>query len=247
MAAAELAGPVRRMLEHHHALLHQWPGDADPVEIRLSFEIDAETEGGGDGSLALEDWLDGLRVMEGGEESVSLPQRCARWEFYPKSIMERGKITRLSSLLAGWVKHLAGCAQGISLTSYLVAPDGIAELRPIEREKAYHWLAVVVGWYLRGLRRPLPVAAKSALAHQAALFRGSPKDSPEGRLQKALAAARKAYQGDGYQSSGEVGFSPYLQRSYPDFDALEGAGDNHFGRLSEALYAPLLQVLEEAR
>lgn len=239
MAAGVLAGPVLRMLEHHHGLCEQWPKGAQPVEIRLP--VDVKGEGGG--PLVLEDWLDGLHLMDLPDEAP----RYARWEYYPKTIMARGKITRLSSLVGIWVKHLAGCAQGISLTSYLVGPDGVAELPPQEKERAVRWLTVIIDHWWQGLFLPLPVTAKSALPYQAALFGGSPKDSPEAKLKKASDAARKAYQGDGYKSDGEVGYSPYLERTYPDFDALAGAFGNRFETLAEALYAPLVQVLTEAR
>ena len=54
---------------------------------------------------------------------------------------------------------------------------------------------------------------------------------------KAVDAARTAYQGNGYNAVGELGYSPYLQRIYPDFDTIWQADDNRFSTLAEALYA----------
>ena len=51
---------------------------------------------------------------------------------------------------------------------------------------------------------------------------GSFKSMEGADRQKAQNAACKAYQGDGFQSSGELGHhnGAYLNRCYPDFDAL---------------------------
>jgi exodeoxyribonuclease V gamma subunit len=141
------------------------------------------------------------------------------------------------------VKHLAGCGQGLSLTSYLVAPDGIAELRPLDPDCAGEYLAEIMAQYASGLMQPLPVTAKTALAFLSALQSDPPKDALEMGRQKAEDAARKAYQGDGYNSLGELGYSLYLARTYPDFSALWQTDGKQFGHLAKALYAPLLQAI----
>ncbi|MNP73571.1 RecBCD enzyme subunit RecC [compost metagenome] len=77
--------------------------------------------------------------------------------------------------------------------------------------------------------RPLPVAVKTAFAWLA-------QSDPD----KAEAAARKAYEGDGVTSDGERRESPALARQYADYNAL--IADETFGGWAETLYRPLLQA-----
>jgi exodeoxyribonuclease V gamma subunit len=228
MAAAQLAKPVEQMLACHKDLREQFPCKAKPVEIGLAVELDDW------GIEVLEDWLDGLyRAHQATQPSES--ESYARWEFYPNPILDsRGRFFRLDRLISPWVNHLAGCAQGLVLTSYLVAPDGLVELPPLGRDSASKWLAEIVTHWWQGLQKPLPVTAKSALAYLRVLL-----SDPDHDGQKAANAARKAYQGDGYNSFGELGYSPYLKRIYADFDALWQADDNRFAALAQALYNPL--------
>ncbi len=240
LAAAELAEPVLRMIQYHHSLCDQWPGPAAPMEIRLAVQNPRPVENSPALSIQnLEDWLDGLRRADSGESEA-----YARWEFYSHTIMGyRGEVSRLSSLAGSWVKHLAGCAQGICLTSFLVAPDGVAVLNPLDQDCAEKCLAEIMAYRSLGLMRPLPVTAKTALAYQAVLHSDDPKLLPEMKQQKALDAARMAYQGNGFNSSGELGYSPYLARIYPDFGAIWQADGNQFIQLTTALYEPLQQAI----
>jgi exodeoxyribonuclease V gamma subunit len=228
MAAAQLAKPVERMLAYHHGLCEQFPYPAKPVEIGIEVEL-------GDGDCdAVEDWLDGLyRTDQAARPSES--ESYARWEFYPNTILDnRGRFFRLDRLISPWVNHLAGCARGLVLTSYLVAPDGLVELPPLGRDTACKWLAEIVIHWWSGLQQPLPVTAKTALAYLRILHADPKHDG-----QQAMDAARQAYQGDGRNALGELGYSPYLKRIYADFDALWQAGDNRFTTLAEVLYAPI--------
>jgi exodeoxyribonuclease V gamma subunit len=225
MAAAQLAKPVERMLAYHSALREQFPYKVNPVEIGLAVELDD------DGCDAVEDWLDGLYRAAQPSESESY----ARWEFYPNTILDSwSRFFRLDRLISPWVNHLAGCAQGLGLTSYLVAPDGLVELSPLDRDSACKWLTEIVTHWWSGLQEPLPVTAKTALAYLRVLH-----SDPKHDGQKAVDAARQAYQGDGRNALGELGYSPYLKRIYADFDALWQVGDNRFTTLAEVLYEPL--------
>jgi exodeoxyribonuclease V gamma subunit len=78
------------------------------------------------------------------------------------------------------------------------------------------------------------VTAKTALAYLRTLHADPKHDG-----QKAVDAARQAYQGDGRNALGELGYSPYLKRIYADFDALWQADGNRFTALVEVLYEPL--------
>lgn len=235
LAAAELSGPVIHMLERHRTLLDQWPWACDPLEISMKIESDEMPAG------FLEDWLDNVyevREPEKRGDSTRCP-RYARWEFYPKSIMgSKGKIDKPHSLAGLWVKHVAGCAQGLYLASRLVAPDGTAELPPIAPARACKLLEEMVVCLFKGLCLPLPVTAKTGLAYTRALRATNDKG-------KARAEAAKAYEGDGYNSNGELGYDAYLSRAYPGFDDLWRAHDNRFVALCQTLYEPLVSALEK--
>ena len=236
LSAQKLAEPVLQMLKYHHRLAEKYPHSCPPVEIRFPIRID------GCDCEALEDWLDGLRVEK---PEISTPAKStdyARWEFYPNEILDKkGRVSRPDSLVGLWVKHLAGCAQKIALTSILVAPDGLAELPPLPPEKAGKWLDEIVKFWWQGLQQPHPVTAKTAPAYLKILF----SNKGDNVLEKAREAARKTYEGDGYNFSGELGYADgvYLKRCYLDFDALWQAEESRFKILAEQLYGPLMETI----
>jgi len=129
----------------------------------------------------------------------------------------------------------------MTLTSILVAPDGLAELPPLDPEKATEWLNEIVQFWWQSLHQPLPVTAKTALAYVKILFLNRGEDGSE----KAREAARKAYEGDGYNFRGELGYRDgvYLKRCYPGFDALWQAEHNRFKTLAEHIYGPLMTTI----
>ncbi len=238
ISGSELAEPALSMLEHHHELSGLWPDEADAVEIRFPLAPVP-------GDRELEDWLGGLRENAKGAKDSAAGRAYGRWEFYPKGIMAKGRVSRVDSLVGLWVKHLAGCSAGLHLTSYLVAPDGVGILPPMPEGEARKHLTHIVKCWWDGLMGPLPVTAKTGLAWQAALVGADSEEPYEIVEQKAREAARKAYEGDGYNFQGEKGYSVYLERAYGDFEALWHGDDNRFRELSEVLYAPLAAALGE--
>ena len=284
MALNQLTKPVLAMLEHHHRLCRKWPRHVDSLEMSLPVNLP------GCGCEALEDWLDRLwcRELTDRDEAstdqdkpssfIGQPghplrnplinkdiKTFARWEFYPGDISDgRGKITRLSAFVSLWVRHIAGSASGIELCSFLVAPDAVAGFLPIDRESASKYLYQVIDLWWQGMACPLPVTAKTGMAWLKEACSGIDGDISGEKEEKARTAARKAYQGDGYNSVGELGYSPYLKRAYPDFDDIWNAGKNTLGNaggdagaisggnfgnnpfvhLSTILYQPLIENLE---
>ena len=227
MAAAQLAAPVERMLASHFRLREKFPHTAEMVEIDIAVQLD------NCGCQTLRGWLTDLYRAAGPSPSKNF----CRWQFYPYTIVDnRSRFFRLESLIPPWVRHLAGCAQGLDLTSYLIAADGLIKLPPLGRDPARKMVATLVAHWWSGLRQPLPVTAKTALAYLQLLHCDQTIDPL-----KPVAAARNAYQGDGKNYMGELGYSLYLQRSYPNFDDLWQAGDNSFKTLAASLYAPILQ------
>jgi exodeoxyribonuclease V gamma subunit len=237
-AAELLTQPVLRMLGHHHDLCHIWNPETSVVEIRFPVQLPGST------CDALEDWLDGIHNAVARTPAASKDPEHARWEFYPLAIMDtKGLVSPKSCLIIPWVKHLAGCSQGLTLTSYLIAPDGCAMLTPVDRPTAQQWLHHIIRHWWQGLEYPLPVTAKTAMAYLAA----PPSGNLEATRKKAREAARKAYEGDGYHHLGELGYGDgaYLKRCYTDFDALWDADtkDNGFEKLAGDLYAPLVEAV----
>jgi len=234
LSAQKLAEPVFQMLKHHERLAKDYPHS--PVEIRFPIRI-AEC-----GCEALEDWLDGLWTNRPESFASKEPLNYTRWTFYPKTILDtQDRLSRPDSLLDLWVRHLAGCSRKMVLTSILIAPDGLVELPPLNPLKASELLSEIIDFWWRSLHQPLSVTGKTALAYVTVLFFNSGEHASE----KAREAARKAYEGDGYNFYGELGYADgvYLKRCYPDFDALWQAEQNRFKSLAESIYGPLMATI----
>ena len=118
------------------------------------------------------------------------------------------------------------CASGLSLTTGLVASDDTLLLDPLEQDVAAQILGDLMQAWQAGMRQPLPIAVKTAFAW---LGQSDPN--------KAEAAARKAYDGDGQNSEGERRESPALARQFSDYNAL--IADETFTLWCDALYRPL--------
>lgn len=220
IAALQLMKPVEAMLEYDRCLRQQWPHETTAMEIRWPVRID------GCRCEALEDWLDGLYSPISSLNGVCPSGQYARWEFCHQKIMDsKNHVSRRHCLIGLWVKHLAACALGIRLTGYLIAPDGMAMLPPMDRGRAGQWLQAIIHHWWLGLNTPLPITAKTGLAYLGVLLsknagKKSGKDDSQIIRQNARDAARKTYQGDGFNGSGELGYDRYLARLYPDFDAI---------------------------
>lgn len=229
LAVRQLADPVLEMLSRHTRLCSQWPLDAGDIELCLPLTLDREI------TRTVEGWLDNLRQTPDPDAG-----HC-RWAFYPNPVCDSGsRIQKPETLIDLWVRHLAGSAHGLCLTSCLVTPDTTAVLNPMAQETAAAHLETIARLWWQGLSRPLPVTAKTALAFLGSLDRDFTATTPQ-----ALAKAAAAYQGGAYASVGEVGYDPCLQRTFPDFESLAASDDNWFFQLARQLYLPLLTALEE--
>ncbi len=236
LSAHALTEPVIKMLERHHRLLADHPHPYAPLEIRFPFDIV-----GCDRNM-LEDWLDGLRSDQ-SERPTPEDLHFMRWTFFPIDILDAKKnMARPESLLDLWVRHLAGCAKSIDLTSILIAPDGLITLPPLHPDKASAHLTEIVAFWWHSLHQPLPVTAKTAFAYLKTLSAHNGDDGHE----RAYEAARKAYEGDGYHYFGELGFGDgiYLKRCFPDFRALWRFQKGLFRTFSNKIYEPLLTDLQ---
>jgi len=115
-------------------------------------------------------------------------------------------------------------------------PSGSA-LAPLESTSAKQILLAIIALWREGLNKPLPVTAKTGITYVDIL---KVKDG-----EKARREAQKTYEGDGFRFHGDLGYSLYLQRVYPSFDALWQAMDNRFPMLCDTLYRPLVKALRE--
>ncbi|TKB47321.1 exodeoxyribonuclease V subunit gamma [Ferrimonas sediminicola] len=186
---------------------------ADLELVETSLELRAAIPG-----LALEDWLSRLyRRGDGHWHQV---------EVRPAALASDTGLKNPLHLARLYLGHLAGSACGHTLTSVLIGADSIWSLAPMAQEAAHHQLQRLMARYLEAMTAPLPVAPRAGLA-----FLASDGDEPE-RLERA----RAAYE-PGFFGGGDLGYSPYLARQYPEFSQLD---PQRFMALAEDLYQPLL-------
>ncbi|MCQ6259484.1 exodeoxyribonuclease V subunit gamma [Pseudomonas sp. Q11] len=206
----ELIEPLPDLLQRYQQLLALWPTpltSALPVSLQLH-------------GVSVEGWLSGLHQRaDGAVLTISA---------IPNGIGSP-KTRKWHRLIRPWINHLVACANGLSMTTALVASDDSLLLAPFEEPVARRLLGDLLQAWQAGMRQPLPVAVKTAFAW---LGQSDPA--------KADAAARKAYEGDGQNSEGERRESPALARQFADFDAL--TADETFPDWCDALYRPLLQA-----
>ena len=205
---AELIQPLPDLLQRHRQLLQRWPTLVEGA-LPIHFE---------QGAQRLEGWLG--RVYQGEDQSLLSIATV------PNTLSAGRNSLKWHRLIPAWVMHLAACASGYPLHSALVASDLTLLLAPLPQADATQRLGELLVARQAGMNAPLPVAAKTAFAWLA-------QEDPD----KALAAAARAYEGDGQNSFGERSESLALARQYRDFAAL--ALEETFEGWCENLYRPL--------
>lgn len=206
----ELIEPLPDLVQRYQQLLALWP---TPHNSALPIALQRH-------GVSLEGWLSDLHQRsDGGLLAVTT---------IPNSIGSI-KSRKWHRLTRPWVNHLVACASGWSLTTGLVASDDTLLLAPLEQDRALEILGDLLQAWQAGMRQPLPVAVKTAFAWLG-------QTDPD----KADAAARKAYEGDGQTSDGERRESQALARQFADYNAL--IADETFVAWCDALYRPLLEA-----
>jgi len=207
----ELIEPLPDLLQRYQQLLVLWP-----TPVIAARPVNFEYQG-----LRLDGWVSGLHQRaDGNLLSVTAianaigGARSRKWH----------RLTR------AWVNHLAACAVGLPLTTAVVASDDTLVLAKLAPEQAREVLGHLLMAWQQGMRRPLPVAVKTAFAWL--LAQGDPV--------KAEAAARKAYEGDGITTDGERRESVALARQFPDFNTL--VDSEEFEGWCDALYRPMFEA-----
>ncbi|CAK0747829.1 RecBCD enzyme subunit RecC [Gammaproteobacteria bacterium] len=220
-ALAKFSDPAWAAYEYAERLYREWSLVQNmPQEIRLEFSsLDGPR-------ILLEDWLPGLRRNAKG--------RWAQILVRPKEVKGRDGRPKWHSLVRPWLRHLAGCAAGLDLSTLQVGTDGIVQLSAIVPTTAYARLSVVLeGWCL-GMRRPFPLACRTAFVWL---------EKTDAHPETARDLARKEYEG-GYHN-GEIQQDPYLKRAFPCFDTLWNVSDDQgFEYWAQQLYEPLRQNSE---
>jgi len=177
--------------------------------------------------------LQGLRRQSGDTQAACL-QLAAR----PGAVFQgkRGAgPARGHVLVQLWVRHLAGCASGLTLTSILAGVDGEVVLPPMAAEAAQEVLAHLVRAYAQAWTGPLPVAAKTGWAFLQA--QAANAALPPGKSAKDPHVAARAV----FETQPSVGFpgewaeSAYLQRAFAGYDDIA----DDLPHWAQALYGDL--------
>jgi len=206
----ELIEPLPDLVQRYHDLLFKWP-----ERLHSALPVTYSHQG-----VELDGWLDGLYQNAQGQllAVTAIPNAIG------------GKKSRKwHRLTKPWVNHLVACACDLPLTTALVASDETLLLPPLDKASATGTLNDLLLAWQHGMQRPLPVAVKTAFA-----WLGQPDE------EKAEAAARKTYDGDGQNIAGEHAESTALARQFPDFDAL--LDSEEFVGWCESLYKPIFDA-----
>lgn len=210
------------VLQDYREALALWPEALD--KQAFAYRLDNEAV-----SIEVEGWLPELRQ---GRVEGELQRACLTWS---ASNLVDGKQYRLDKALPYWIRHLAGHLALGPIHTRVISPVGTLNLSPLTVDEARGHFETLLRLWQAGMRRPLPLALKTANAW---LHARGPAESDV--LDKARGAARAAYEG-GFNNEGEVGHCPYLERAYPDFAALTASGE--FETLAEQLLRPLWGAL----
>ncbi|USD36020.1 exodeoxyribonuclease V subunit gamma [Ferrimonas sp. SCSIO 43195] len=212
LASQDLAEPAWQAYQHYQHCLQGLTPTEASLELRHSHK-----------ELVLEDWLTGL-YQDAEGHWVQLQVR-------PGNLGGKSGLKNPLHLNRLYCGHLAASACDHPITSVLIGSDGVWQLAPMPAQQARERLQLLMSLYADAMRQPLPVAPRAAFAYLAA----------DGDHHDRLQQAQSAYE-PGFFGGGDLGYSPYLARQYPDFSRLDG---DRFAVLAEALYQPLLDLVEQ--
>ena len=225
LAQAALFEPLPDLLARVGAAFARWP-EAVPDQ---PFEFEHAIDGC---PLRVEDWVGDLRRNPDGG--------LGRVVVLASDLVVKGHY-RLDHAIPAWVVHLAAQLAAGPVTTELIAKVGECRLPPLApADAAAHLQALLAAWH-DGMRRPLPLAVKTGFAWLAAM---PPDADPDFAVDKAVAAARKAYDGNPPHAIGERDGCAALQRAWPDFGELVAGGE--FTHWVVALLAPLRAAIGPA-
>ena len=209
---AGIAVPADQAWRQYQSLLEAWPQELQPLHVELIFNLAGAVD------VQFSAGLNHLRRAE-NHENLALVSLTAQ------NLLKKDAV-QYQNLLLPWLQHLAACADGMPLQSFIAGADGVIEIQPLAQAKALAYLQTLVEAWQRGLQTPLPVACRTAFAWLNA------------NEEKALETAQSQYDGDDW-NSGEVDYDAYLARFYPSFDSLYQTSNADFETWADRLYRPI--------
>jgi len=223
--ADDLEEPLDGLFDEQEKALARWPAAVeDGIELRFEHTVDGQR-------IEVADWLGGLRRAAAGNGTQDA-YGCVVLE--ASALVGKDNHYRGDKLIGHWVRHLAlHVALGRGVTTVVISRKGRVEFGPRDPAEARQRLQEIVAAWHDGMRRPLPLAAKTAFAWLRASF------APQFDEAKAKKAARDAYEGNFVQ--GELEQSAYLARAFPTFEDLWSDGE--FRDLADRLLRPLQNAM----
>ena len=236
LAAAGVApAEAEALLRARGGLALGTPGELDYRDLLPTVEgidaLRAANEGSPVDMLPVDLEIGGVRLV--GQLSALNAKRSLHTQF--SKISSRHE-------LGLWVRHLALSATGASgapTESALVGRDGkgqpsILRFSALSTEAARGHLAELIELHREGARWAIPFFADASRAYADGVA------NPKKDEARALADARKAFEGDGQRSEGELR-DAHIARAYPDFaSALDASSPRDFATLALAVFEPLL-------
>ncbi|MCO5760647.1 MAG: exodeoxyribonuclease V subunit gamma, partial [Chromatiaceae bacterium] len=153
--AEELEAPMDKLFAEYREALGRWP---QPIaqEMEILFPAQTEDQSGdqpGTQTLAIADWLGGLRADAAGQRGRVVLET---------SDLVKDRHYRGEKVIRHWVAHLAGNLGEGPLTTLVLSKVGKVELAPLPPDQARRHLAELLRAWDEGLRRPLPLATRTA-------------------------------------------------------------------------------------
>lgn len=225
--------------QRYFARLSEFPHLQQPLQIRLRHEL---RHGDQRHEILLEDWLGQVRKNANGE-TVQVHLIASKVQ---KS--KANKVTRANARwdkLAGfWPAHLAACAQGLALTTFIVAADNEARFEPIPDEIARQYLQSLLDHWAWGMSRPLPVSPTLSGEFVRQLEANRDKDEEEwlDGMREKLRAMYEDEQGFGNNKRpAERETNAEMARVFPDWHSIWSLPEEDgFRNWSELIYRPLV-------
>lgn len=222
LAGLGLCEGMEGLLAHYREVRRRWPEREAPAVA-----IHYRHEGQGGYTLDLLDQLSGIRCNVKGERVRVVTQA--------RHLVKNGAY-RAHALVDAWLAHLAGNIGDGSLTTLVLSPQGSVLFEPVGAIEAARAVGAVLQAWGQGMREPLPIACRTALAWLRAV--GASVDAnPLPPDHPAWAKARDEYEH-------EAAWCPYLQRAYPDFEGLVASGG--FARWAASLYRGMADAIQPA-
>lgn len=222
LAGLGLHEGMDKLLAYYREVRRRWPereASDTPVQARLRCS---------DGYiLELLDQLSDIRCNGQGERVRVVVQA---------QHLVKNKSYRAHALVDAWLAHLAGNLEEGGLMTLVLSPQGMVLFEPVEAARAQDMITHVLHAWDQGMREPLPVACRAALAWLRSLG-PSVEDGSISPDHAAWARAREEYEQ-------EMSWCPYLSRAYPDFDALNASGG--FAQWTMSLYRGLADAIKPA-